>query len=106
MSFQHQMQTGEWAVEEGDGGGGVLSTPRTRRPRSTSPVHQASPTAPSALLSPISPLPRSISAPAPPTKLAETALSAVQSALNRRAMQVSQYLTHSFQMELLIVQIL
>nr|CDS29247.1 Rootletin [Hymenolepis microstoma] len=89
-SFQHQMQTKGWISGDED----FQVTSRTRRPRSTSPVHRASPQATSTIV--VSTLPRSISTPAtaitPPTKLAETTLVAVQSALNRRAMQVQALL--------------
>ncbi|KAL5965893.1 Rootletin [Taenia solium] len=76
VSFQHQMQTGDWMEDEA----GVLATPRPRRPRSTSPSndHHSLPR--------LSAFPRSPST-TPTLKLAETAVSAVQSALNRRATQ-------------------
>ncbi|VDO05678.1 unnamed protein product [Rodentolepis nana] len=90
-SFQHQMQTGLWVSGDED----FQATSRSRRPRSTSPIHRASPQAPSPIV--VSTLPRSISTPttaviAPPTKLAETTVAAVQTALNRRAMQVQALL--------------
>ncbi|VDM17198.1 unnamed protein product [Hydatigera taeniaeformis] len=78
VSFHRQMQTGDWGEDEN----GVLVTPRSRRPRSTSPLGEHH------LLPRPSTLPKSPSA-APPLKLAETTVSAVQSALNRRVTQVS-----------------
>ncbi|KAH9279178.1 Rootletin [Echinococcus granulosus] len=77
VSFQHQMETGDWVEDEA----GVLVTPRSRRPRSTSPSSEHH--SPQLLFA----LPRSPSI-APPLKLAATTVSAVQSALNRRATQV------------------
>ncbi|CDS36972.1 Rootletin [Echinococcus multilocularis] len=77
VSFQHQMETGDWVEDEA----GVLVTPRSRRPRSTSPSSEHH--SPQLLFA----LPRASSI-APPLKLAATTVSAVQSALNRRATQV------------------
>ncbi|VDD74696.1 unnamed protein product [Mesocestoides corti] len=77
-SFQHQMETGDWL----ESGGGTVATPLPQRPRSTSPSseHHTPPPVPLRLASP--------SSSSPPGKLAETAVTGVQSALNRRAMQV------------------
>ncbi|KAL5103761.1 Rootletin [Taenia crassiceps] len=77
VSFQHQMQTGDWVEDET----GVLVTPHSRRPRSTSPSSDHHP------LPLLSAFPRPSST-TPPLKLAENTVSAVQSALNRRATQV------------------
>ncbi len=94
MSFQEHLQTGDWPE-------GALATPRVpppSRPRSTSPPTAASGTVSGSHRGPlrsISPV-RSTSALLPtqglaqgPAKLAESTVSGVQSALNRRAMQVS-----------------
>ena len=80
VSFQHQMQTGDW-MEDGDS---VPASPNSRRPRSTSPSGERQ----LHLVGNQSGF--TTNATTPPLKLAETTVTGVQSALNRRAMQVSR----------------